>query len=94
VYGREFFLKAFSTNDRILMIKRYFSWLKLLIMADDKQKKPSEQASKESVKGFEINLNEFGEIQSNLQIEDLNKYLNQHLEDKKLADRRDYSEEE
>lgn len=63
-------------------------------MADDKYKKSAEDPSKKSVQSFEINLNEFGEIQSNLQIEDLNKYLNQHLEDKKLSDRRDPTEEE
>ena len=88
------FFKAFSTNDRILMIKRYFSGPKSYIMAEDKNKKPSEDSNKASVQGFEINLNEFGEIQSNLKIEALNQYLNQHLEDKKLTDRKDLTEEE
>ncbi|HKK75288.1 MAG TPA: hypothetical protein VJ953_09465 [Saprospiraceae bacterium] len=63
-------------------------------MADEKDKKASDQTAKDSVKDFEIRLNEFGELRSNLQIEDLNKYLNAHLEDKKLKDREGDKQEE
>lgn len=63
-------------------------------MQDEKKNKQPDDDQKEPVEDFEIKLNEFGEIRSNLQIEDLNKYLNAHLEDKKLKDRQGSKEEE
>lgn len=38
----------------------------------------------EALKGFDIHINEFGEIVSTLQIEALNNFLNDNVEDKKL----------
>ena len=38
------------------------------------------------LKGFEIRVNEFGERISNRSIEELNKFLNEEVEDKKLSD--------
>lgn len=41
------------------------------------------------LEGFDINIDEFGEISSNLSIEDINTFLNRNVEDKKLKDRDD-----
>lgn len=43
----------------------------------------------EDLEGFELKINEFGEIRSNMDIEKLNKFLNKNVEDKKLKDRDD-----
>jgi len=39
--------------------------------------------------GFEISIDTFGEIKSNLQIDKINEFLNKNVEDKKLRDRDD-----
>lgn len=41
------------------------------------------------LEGFEVEIDAFGEIKSNLKIDDLNKFLNKNVEDKKLKDRED-----
>ncbi len=63
---------------------------------------PKKKASKnkpavhENLKGFDIKINEFGEITSNFQVEKLNEFLNEAVDDKKLRDRKsaDQTEEE
>lgn len=50
-----------------------------------KKKKPDEKKSGEEIKKFDIKINEFGELTSNLPIEDLNHFLDENLEDKKLS---------
>ena len=42
--------------------------------------------------GFEISINQFGEIKSNMDIEKINEFLDQNVDDKKLAERDDYEE--
>ena len=42
-----------------------------------------------ALEGFEIGIDSFGEIKSNLEIDKLNQFLNQNVEDKKLKDRKD-----
>lgn len=42
--------------------------------------------------GFEIQINEFGEINANMNIEKLNKFLDENVEDKKLVDRDDLND--
>ncbi len=39
--------------------------------------------------GFEISIDTFGEIKSNLQIDKINDFLNKNVDDKKLRDRDD-----
>ncbi|NUO01275.1 MAG: hypothetical protein HUU01_11735 [Saprospiraceae bacterium] len=39
---------------------------------------------------FDIRVNEFGEIITNIDIESLNDFLNKNVEDKKFKDRPDY----
>lgn len=63
-------------------------------MTDKNKDKSTDQENQPMVSNFQIRLNEFGELRSNLRIEDLNKYLNTHLEDKKLQDRQEDSAEE
>lgn len=41
----------------------------------------------EDLNGFEVEINEFGEISSNMPIDKLNKFLNREVDDKKLRDR-------
>ena len=53
------------------------------------KKKPQEgnpQVSKE-LEGYEIHINEFGEIKSNLNVDAINDFLNKNVDDKKLKDR-------
>jgi hypothetical protein len=47
---------------------------------DDKQQN-------DSLDGFSIEINEFGEIITNTPVEDLNKFLNKNLIDKKLINK-------
>jgi hypothetical protein len=42
--------------------------------------------------GLDLSIDRFGEIQSNMPIEQLNKFLNKNVEDKKLKDRDDLDE--
>ncbi len=44
--------------------------------------------------GFELRVDSFGEIKSNLPIDELNRFLNKNVEDKKLKDRDDLDVEE
>lgn len=39
--------------------------------------------------GLELNVDSFGEISSNMPIDQLNKFLNKNVKDKKLKDRDD-----
>lgn len=41
------------------------------------------------LKGFKVEINEFGEIISNFNVEKLNTFLNKEVDDKKLRDRDD-----
>lgn len=43
------------------------------------------------LKGFDITINSFGEIISTHNIDELNAFLNRHVDDKKLRDRNDLS---
>ena len=42
--------------------------------------------------GLELKVDSFGEISSNMPIDELNKFLNKNVEDKKLKDREDIDE--
>jgi hypothetical protein len=50
--------------------------------------------SHDDLKGFDIKINELGEIQSTLSIDKLNEFLNDNVDDKKLRDRTSSQEEE
>jgi hypothetical protein len=53
--------------------------------------KPKARVHQE-LRGFEVSIDTFGELKSNLPIEKLNAFLNENVEDKKLAERDDYKE--
>lgn len=38
----------------------------------------------DELQGFEININEFGEISANMNIDEMNRFLDRHVDDKKL----------
>lgn len=40
--------------------------------------------------GLEVSVDAFGEIKSNMNVEKINKFLNENVDDKKLAERDDY----
>lgn len=42
--------------------------------------------------GFEVSINQFGELSSNMDIEKINSFLNKNVDDKKLAERDDYED--
>jgi hypothetical protein len=61
------------------------------------KKNPSKKTVKKprvhkDLEGFEVSIDQFGELKSNLDIEKLNEFLNKNVEDKKLAEREDYEE--
>ena len=58
-------------------------------MAKDQNK----DKTPEELKGFEIEINELGEIVSSLPIDKINKFLNKNVEDKKLVNRKTEEEE-
>ena len=56
-----------------------------------KGNKPKPKVHKE-LQGFDVSIDSFGEIKSNMDIEKINQFLNQNVDDKKLAERDDYDE--
>jgi len=46
----------------------------------------------DDLKGFDIKINEFGEIVSNIKVDKLNEFLDENVEDKKLVDREDLTQ--
>ncbi len=61
-----------------------------------KKGKPAPKKEKPKVHkdldGFEMSIDQFGEIKSNMNIEKINAFLNENVDDKKLAEREDYDE--
>lgn len=58
-------------------------------MSEEKKKKKKGSKVHDKLKGFEIEINEFGERISNRSIEEINRFLNEELDDKKLVDRKE-----
>ena len=60
-------------------------------MTRKKQKKDKEEKPKvnQELDGFDIKIDSFGEIKSSVDIDQLNKFLNRNVDDKKLRDRDD-----
>lgn len=57
----------------------------------DEEKKPSVH---KELDGLKLEINSLGEVTSNFEIDKINEFLNDNVEDKKLLDREDYKEEE
>jgi hypothetical protein len=51
-----------------------------------KKKKPGVH---DELEGFEIRINEFGEIISNFEVDRINEFLNENVEDKKLREKQE-----
>ena len=41
------------------------------------------------IKGYDIKINEFGQITSSFNVDDINKFLDENVEDKKLKEKHD-----
>ena len=54
-----------------------------------KKKKVEEARVNPELKGLDIRVNEFGEIEANIAIEKLNDFLDQNVIDKKLEEKRE-----
>jgi hypothetical protein len=52
-------------------------------MSDKKKKEPK---THKDLEGFDIKINEFGEIVSSYSVDKLNSFLNENVDDKKLKD--------
>jgi hypothetical protein len=61
--------------------------------AKEKRQKGKPEVHNE-LKGFDIKINEFGEITSNMDVEELNEFLDENVEDKKLQEREDNQADE
>jgi len=59
-----------------------------------KMKKKGKPAVHDELKGFDIKINSFGEMQTNFEIDKLNDFLNENVEDKKLTNREESNLEE
>lgn len=56
-----------------------------------KKNKPKPKVHKE-LEGFDISIDSFGEIKSSMNIEKINQFLNENVDDKKLLERDDVEE--
>lgn len=61
------------------------------------KKEPSPKKTKKpkvhrDLDGFEVSIDQFGELTSNMAIEKLNDFLDKNVDDKKLAERGDYDD--
>lgn len=61
-------------------------------MAKTDPKKKKKPRVHKDLQGFEVSINQFGELNSNMNIEKINEFLNKNVDDKKLAERNDYDE--
>lgn len=57
-------------------------------------KDPGAPKKKKVQQEFDININEFGEVTSNISIDRINDFLNRELQDKKLTSHRSDQDEE
>lgn len=57
-----------------------------------KKSLPKKPRVHKDLEGFEMSVDQFGEIRSNMNIEKINAFLDRNVDDKKLAERDDYEE--
>jgi hypothetical protein len=60
--------------------------------SDKPSKKQGKPRVHKELSGFEVSIDQFGELKSNMAIEKLNDFLNENVDDKKLAERNDYED--
>lgn len=61
-------------------------------MSKKKKNEKKDPKVHEDLKGFEFQINSFGEITSTKSVEEINKFLNKNVKDKKLKGRKDLDE--
>jgi hypothetical protein len=61
-------------------------------MAKSDPKKKKKPRVHKDLQGFEVSINQFGELNSNMNIEKINEFLDKNVDDKKLAERDDYDD--
>ena len=61
---------------------------------ENKSSKKRKPRVHSQLEGFEVSIDQFGELTSSMPIEKLNKFLNENVDDKKLSDRPDHEEGE
>lgn len=59
---------------------------------DTPGKKQGKPRVHKDLDGFELSIDQFGELKSNMKIEKLNEFLDKNVDDKKLAERDDYED--
>lgn len=59
---------------------------------ENKSSKKRKPRVHSQLEGFEVSIDQFGELTSSMPIEKLNKFLNENVDDKKLNDRPDHEE--
>ena len=77
-----------TTMGNVLKGTRFIRGLKSLangLKNQVKMKKQGKPNVHDELKGFDIKINEFGEMQSSFNIDKLNDFLNDNVEDKKLG---------
>lgn len=58
-------------------------------MKKKKEEKPSKKPKvHDELKGFELSVDQFGQIRSNVDIEKINAFLDRNVKDKKLAEQK------
>ena len=67
---------------------------KLSLMNDEKDKKRSKTHMHEDLEGFNVRINRFGQIESTFDIDKINEFLNENVDDKKLREKAESTEEE
>jgi hypothetical protein len=60
--------------------------------SDKPGKKQGKPRVHKELSGFEVSIDQFGGLKTNMAIEKLNEFLNENVDDKKLAERHDYEE--
>lgn len=63
-------------------------------MAKKKSKKDKEPSVHKDLDGFDIQINEFGEIVTKFNVDKINEFLDENVEDKKLKKKSPAEEEE
>jgi hypothetical protein len=58
-------------------------------MAKTDPKKKKKPRVHKDLQGFEVSINQFGELSSNMNIEKINEFLDKNVDDKKLTERDD-----
>ena len=58
-----------------------------------KKKENKKPKVNEELEGFDIKIDSFGQLQTSYNIDNINKFLNKHVDDKKLRDRDDIEDD-